>query len=748
MKPTPLGDNSGLRMPQIRPGVRHTWLVVALACCAAFALRVVWTIPIVFPPGADAPVDLQGVDSYVHLRVVENLVHNFPHRLTFDPYGAFPDGQQPRLGGGYDLLVGAAAWAIGGGSPSAHTIATVAAWSSPLLAMLTPIPVFLMGRLIFGSLAGVLAAWLIAVMPGSLLLLTRLGVADHHAAEIVLAAAYLYGVAKAVESGSWRVSMLAGLALGAYLGVWAMGGFLIWSVMLWAVWQSLADAVGRQNPWRVARALAPSLLVGWAVFCLFAPHRWTWLTHSTVAGGLGGLAVLGGLAWGWRRYGAPGWALPAALAAAAAMALGALATLAPERFNDLLVETGRLRPHPLKSTIIEMRPLFVQFGRFSLEPVYQHFMTTFFLGVPAIVFLLIRRNHWQRPERTLLLVWSAYIAVQTIIQARTAYYLAIGLAIVCAGALARGMTSPSRLRRWSVAAAGLFLLYLPNLPQSLLYAKANEGVPREWRRTLEWMRGNTPEPFGDPDAYYARYEPPASGERFAYPPSAYGVLNWWTSGHWITQIGRRIPVTNGFQTNAKLAAPFFAATSEDEALEHAAAVGARYVAIDAELPLRWQESDERAVGQFSSILLWTEGAAVADDYFQLLYRVGAEGSPEPQLLYRPAYYRSMATRLFFYEGEARAAGSVRAVTVENAELRGQFYRRIVEEREFETFQAAEAFAAARPDKTILVGGYDYMQPCVEIEALESFALRYRSSPPVARSPEAVKVFEIVGPAPH
>ena len=729
-----------------RIGGAATWAWVSLACLAALTLRVAWTLPVVFPPGPAAPVELQGVDSYFHLRVIENLVHNFPHRITFDPYGAFPDGQQPRLGGGYDLLVGGFAWVIGAGSPSDRTIATVAAWSSPLLAALLPIPVFLLGRLVFGQLAGVLAAWLIAVLPGSLFLLTKLGVADHHAAEALLAAWVLYGVAHSVSTGSVRSSLAGGLALGAYLGVWAMGGFLIWSLMLWAVWQSLADAVGRRDPWRVARALAPALLVGWVVFSLFAPHRWTWLTHSTAAGGLLGLAVLGGLAALWRRWNAPGWALPPALGATASLTAGGLALLAPERFAELLVETGRLRPHPLKSTIVEMRPLFIQYGRLSLQPVWEHFTASFWLGVPAIAFLLLRRNHWERPERTLLLVWTAYMALQTIIQARTAYYLAIGFAIVCAGAVARGLSSESRTRLWTVAVGAVALLYLPNLPQIALYAQVDEGPPREWRRTLEWMRENTPEPFGDPDAYYARYEPPARGERYAYPPSAYGVLSWWTAGHWITQIGRRIPVANGFQTNAKLVAPFFAATSEDEALERAAAVGARYVAIDANVPLRWQPSTSEAVGLFPSILLWTEGGAAADDYFQLLYRLRGDGSTEPQLVYRPAYYRSMATRLFFYEGKARpASGSVRAVTVEDAELRGQFYRRIVEEREFETFQLAEEYAAAQPGKTILIGGYDYMQPCVEIESLERFEMRYRSSPPVARSPDAVKVFEILRP---
>ena len=31
-------------------------------------------------------------DAYYHMRLVDNLLHNFPHRITFDPYIFFPYG--------------------------------------------------------------------------------------------------------------------------------------------------------------------------------------------------------------------------------------------------------------------------------------------------------------------------------------------------------------------------------------------------------------------------------------------------------------------------------------------------------------------------------------------------------------------------------------------------------------------------------------------------------------------------------
>ena len=33
-------------------------------------------------------------DAYYHMRLVDNLVHNFPHLMSFDLYMTYPGGQQ------------------------------------------------------------------------------------------------------------------------------------------------------------------------------------------------------------------------------------------------------------------------------------------------------------------------------------------------------------------------------------------------------------------------------------------------------------------------------------------------------------------------------------------------------------------------------------------------------------------------------------------------------------------------------
>ena len=230
---------------------------------------------------------------------------------------------------------------------------------------------------------------------------------------------------------------------------------------------------------------------------------------------------------------------------------------------------------------------------------------------------------------------------------------------------------------------------------------------------------------------------PAPEASYVYPPSAYRVLCWWNAGHWITALSRRIPVSNGFQRGAKLVAAFYLATDQAEALEIANAGGARYVLVEAPM----LASLSATPGMMTQIAPWAERSL--DEYYQRLYRV-VGNQLEPQLIFRPPYYRSMISRLFLDEAEAQSAsGSVWAVTFNPSTLDGQFYRRIVDEQEFDTYEQAAAYAAQKGDKNTLVGGYQRDRPCIDLEPLDRFTLVYRSSLRAIGSPEAVKVFEIV-----
>ena len=121
------------------------------------------------------------------MRLIDNLVRNYPHRAVVDPYLG-PDAPRVAVPPLFDLLVGSIAWAIGLGAPTARTVEVVGALIPPILGALTVIVVFLIGTRLFDRRTGFLAAAVLAVAPGQFLTRSVLGFTDHHVAEAFLTA--------------------------------------------------------------------------------------------------------------------------------------------------------------------------------------------------------------------------------------------------------------------------------------------------------------------------------------------------------------------------------------------------------------------------------------------------------------------------------------------------------------------------------------------------------------------------------
>ena len=67
------------------------------------------------------------------------------------------------------------------------------AYLPAILGALVPIPVYFIGKELFGSRAGLISAALIAILPGQYLVRTLLGSTDHHAMEILFSTLIIKG---------------------------------------------------------------------------------------------------------------------------------------------------------------------------------------------------------------------------------------------------------------------------------------------------------------------------------------------------------------------------------------------------------------------------------------------------------------------------------------------------------------------------------------------------------------------------
>jgi asparagine N-glycosylation enzyme membrane subunit Stt3 len=100
-------------MREWRTALRRDWPLAALAVLG-FLMRTAFLVDKVFVDGA---VNYQDSDAWYHMRLIENLTRNFPHRSPIDPYLAAdaPVVSVPLL---FDLVVSGVAWVIGLGAPS------------------------------------------------------------------------------------------------------------------------------------------------------------------------------------------------------------------------------------------------------------------------------------------------------------------------------------------------------------------------------------------------------------------------------------------------------------------------------------------------------------------------------------------------------------------------------------------------------------------------------------------------------
>ena len=106
-----------------------------------------------------------------------------------------------------------------------------------------------------------------------------------------------------------------------------------------------------------------------------------------------------------------------------------------------------------------------------------------------------------------------------------------------------------------------------------------------WCESLDWLRMNTPEPLGDPNAYYELSKQPSEPGGYVTHRDAYGVLAWWDYGYWITRIGRRIPFSNPGTSGVNGEAKYFLAEDETTSIQFFKNkdINIKYVIVDDEI---------------------------------------------------------------------------------------------------------------------------------------------------------------------
>jgi len=689
----------------------------------------------------------------------------------------------------FHWLLGGVIWVIGLGSPSQHTVDVIGVYFPAILGALTIIPVYFIGKELFGRWAGVISAGLLALLPGEFLGRSILGFTDHHVAETLFTAISMMFLILAIKAARERqlttrhlrqwdwatlsrpviYSLLAGLFLGIYLISWVGALLFVFIIAAYFIIQFIIDHLRRQSTDYIC-------LVGAVLFfialVISAPVVRNAPNIASLVIALLIPIVLSIVSQLITRRGIRPAYYPLALLGLGGVGLVIFRFIAPALWNTMWGQFSMFVWNS-SATIIEMQPLLFPMGNFSLLLPWKMFSSSFFIGLISIgflIYLVIRRGS---ADKNVLLVWSLVILAATLGQRRFAYYFAINVALLTGylswlllkvtgfreaevvpvetqKTVTGKKTRPRkrydddtqraiRYTNMTLAVIVIFFIvfYFNIVPAKTVAEQARFAPTDAWCSSLTWLRENTPEPYDDTGYYYHLYQAPVPGEQYRHPESAYAVTAWGDYGYWILRIAHRLPSrTPG--PGGESVAQFFVSLDEDSGRAMAQKLGTSYVMID----------KETTTDKFYAIAQWA--GLDKSQFYDYYFFKQEENRLVRAVLFYPDYYRSLVVRLYNFDGQAITAGVSRVISYEEIALPdGQSAKVITDVQSFPSYEEAVAYKSSQEsDNYRIVSDSPFNSP-ISLDALEDYRLIHSSEEETVVSgigvavPE-VKIFEYVG----
>ncbi len=756
------------------------WLfsLITVSACAALALymRIVLPFHSIFAGGT---VRLTGTDSYYYMRLVDNLVHNFPQIIEFDPYMLFPGGDFiTRVPVFFVYILAGAVKLAGGVSPNQQVIDSIAVFVPPLLGALCTIAMFFIGRTLVNRWAGLAAALTFALMPGELLARSLLGYTDHHVAEVFFTSFFAMFFILAVKSGRRYTyetmvkgqlssisrhifySFLAGLFLGLYLITWQGALLFVFIIFIFFILQFISDYMHGFPSDYLSKIAITCFLFALLIFLPVSRDKLTLLALAILILVPIALNVLSSFMSARKVRGGYFLAVLAGLALVLTLVIW---LVFPSLITTVFGYLQQIFSWKIDQTVVgEMKPLFFRGGFFSMETPWIEYGLILYSGLAGLVVLAVLAVRKGQPEHIFAAVWCTVMLLAALAMIRFTYYFGVCAALLT-GYLAgwviqtvadrqgRVQVAPSKKKRRkqtvtgsagkrmtitvAAVAVAVGILITPGaVTAGSIAGNPAYMMPLSWMQALDWMKSNTPEPFGHADFYYQLYHPPEPGKSYDYPPTAYGVMIWSDYGYWLVRQGHRIPVANPAITHHDEAF-FYTSQDEDSADKIMNRLGARYVIIDNRIvsPNDKFYAVAGLCGQKES------------DYYELCWEV-KEDRYVPLLVFYPKYYRSMISRLYNFDGGAVTPQKTLVMNWEERSLPdGQKFKAIIGLKSFNTCSEAEAFISTGNPGNYSIIGTDPLKSPVPLEPLRNYKVVYQSEQKAsAGSPTLmpeVKIFE-------
>jgi dolichyl-diphosphooligosaccharide---protein glycosyltransferase len=707
-------------------------------------------------------------DSWYNIRLIEVITSNFPNYPWFDAMTSFPVGKENDWGPVYPMFSAAIALLVG--VKTRVELMTVVSWIPPILSLIMVPIIYKLGTIVENRKTGIIAACLISIIPGEYIYRSFFGYIDHHFMEVLFSTAlflfYLLSIKEIeVEKSKIFSPLLCIYSISAgifyFLGIMTIPTIVLFAGII-SIFCLLHFIIARDEKSMKSITIVHTILFGIfiALFALFGIHvdGFSISRYSSVH-------ILFALALiiepiiltlfirlTHNQSSKHFWGL---FFGASAMSIGIVSFLFPRFFNFLTIEIlNYLFFTSEASTINEMQmwDLYHAFYTFDIA------LPLMGIGIILMVYQLFKQYD---PKKIFLLIWAITVIGLTILHVRYQYYIAVIIVLLTSIVLTLfwdffSFQSIPTIRvleciqeRWhcyinkysGLKKGPLFLICLIMLI-IMVHSIQNtqvvveEQLPRidmsnDWYDGLMWLNINSPDPGVD---YLKIY----NQENFSYPNTSYGVLSWWDYGHYVTVIGKRIPITSPFQDNAHQVAQFFLATEEKNADKLAEELGAKYVIIDSD-----------TIGsKFANLPLWAYGKNESDKYQEYYYQSSGKqsGVYDKVLTLKSDFFNSLASRLYLFDGtEVNGSGGY-LVQYQDKDIDGQQMSIISNITPISSTDAEKVIFKPVSSGIDLVS-VQYTRPINNVHALAHYRLLYES--PTISKPDSdtefhdVKIFEHV-----
>jgi dolichyl-diphosphooligosaccharide--protein glycosyltransferase len=705
---------------------RRFWIAVYLVTCMAIAffLR---SIP-AFYIGDSGSLQIYDTDTWFTLRQIELMVAQFPAYAWFDPMTAYPFGKV--IAWGPFLPFVAAAACIMTGAATQAQIIFISGWISPIAATLMVLVMYYLGKTIWDTRAGLVAAGLITVLSFRFFFLSTYGYADHHILEVVLSTLFMAAWAGFIAyTKNASINLRSGATLKipgiiAFLAGVLLFGALITSTTILLVIPVIAVStfVIMVLDYRAGRDSVPMLFLNAVTFSVAAlliilfGVDWNSISFTGYTLGLViiiiTLPVATILLW-ILAHAFQGKPLRYGVSILLLAIAGSMLILFHPLFRSIgIIAQQLLLGSSAFSTVVqETQPWTIQtaWANFNLAIVMMMF------GLIIVGYYAVKK---QEPLHLFFLIWSLFMLFVTVQYRRFEYYSTMNIVLLTAicitepfrwvkedlRSMVRSFTSGRRFfetadgshdtsgrQTGSKTAASkkksrdrkgqndsrimqnyalcLLVIFMSIVMVSISATQDFDYANSAPSRQIssDWIESLDWIKENTPSPGIEYYRV-YDKKTFSYPEESYGIMASWEAGHWITFFAHRIPITNPFQDNlaGKTGAAAFFLTGNESAANAILESYGGHYVIT---------DADTAVETFSSLVPWPDNSVDVTPYIKWLL---APSDANPSVLvtkneYDDAYFQSMVVRLHNYDGSLTEPDTVNYIqyTIRNVPAAGE-----------------------------------------------------------------------------